>query len=341
MSRSAACELWLQILLTVLGCCTAWWLAGWKASAVLLLTAAAMLLTGAVFRRRNNRTLVRLSDEIGQVLHGADQITFSDYDEGELSILCTEIRKLTVMLREQNTRLQNEKNYLKESLEDISHQLRTPLTSMMLILGMMRKQPPDSPQYTENLRELTALLTRMQWLIETLLTLSRVEAGAVRFREELISCRTLIADALEPISIALELKNISVQVQITGDPQMIGDRLYCTEALGNLLKNCMEHTPQGGSIRICSEQTALYASVTVTDTGTGISQESLPHLFERFYRGSEFSKSGYGIGLAFAKRVISAQGGSLQARNAVPSGAEFEIRFFRLPKEESEEPETA
>ena len=82
MSRSAACELWLQILLTVLGCCTAWWLAGWKASAVLLLTAAALLLTGAVFRRRNNRTLVRLSDEIGQVLHGADQITFSDYDEG-------------------------------------------------------------------------------------------------------------------------------------------------------------------------------------------------------------------------------------------------------------------
>ena len=285
-------------------------------------------LSDLVFLLLRQRRLRRLSDDIGQVMRGAEQISFREYEEGELSILNTEIRKMTVMLREQNAQLRNERQFLKESLEDMSHQLRTPLTSMMLIVERMRRLPKDGTERMKALHELTMLLTRMQWLIETLLTLSRVEAGAVTFRKEPVSCRQLIQAALDPISVALELKGIEVQLHLTEEPAFTGDMQFCTEALGNLLKNCMEHTPEGGCIRISAEQTALYTGITVTDSGEGISQTDLPHLFERFYRGSEFSKTGYGIGLAFAKRVITEQGGSLQARNAEPHGAEFEIRFF-------------
>lgn len=332
--RDLFIKLWVQFLLTAAGAAAAWYFAGIAAAVCTAVTGALLVIADAVFLMRRQAQIAKLSDDISLVLRGADRIALSEYDEGELSILSTEIRKMTVLLREQNTQLRNEKAFLKESLEDISHQLRTPLTSMMLILGMMRRPPADPAQYTENIRELVSLLTRMQWLIETLLNLSRVEAGAVQFRQETVDVRSLIADALEPVSVALELKQIAVQVQIAQEPQFLGDRQYCTEALGNLLKNCMEHTPAGGSIRIHAEQTALYTGITVTDSGKGIAQDDLPHLFERFYRGSEFSKNGYGIGLAFAKRIIAGQNGSLQARNAEPNGAEFELRFFRLPQQE-------
>ncbi|MBR6106812.1 MAG: HAMP domain-containing histidine kinase [Oscillospiraceae bacterium] len=337
--RDLQVKLWLQLALTAAGSAAAWAAGGFPAALCTAATAGLLIAADAVFLSRRQRRLAQLSDSISFVLRGAEQISISEYDEGELSILSTEIRKLTVLLREQNAQLRSEKSFLKESLEDMSHQLRTPLTSMLLILGMMRR-PPETPedkaQYSGNVRELFSLLSRMQWLIETLLSLSRVEAGAVTFRQEPILCRTLIAEALEPVSVSLELKQITVQVQITGEPQFTGDLHYCTEALGNLLKNCMEHTPEGGCIRIHSEQTALYTNIVITDSGAGIAQNDLPHLFERFYRGSEYSKNGYGIGLAFAKRVITGQNGSLQARNAAPHGAEFELRFFGTPQQEED-----
>ena len=141
----------------------------------------------------------------------------------------------------------------------------------------------------------------------------------------------MIRSALEPIAVAIELKGIEVRTEISGEPAFCGDAQYCAEAIGNLLKNCMEHTPPGGTIRIASEQNTLYAGIVITDSGSGIAQEDLPHLFDRFFRGSEFAKNGYGIGLAFAKRVITGMNGSIQVRNARPQGALFDLRFYRLP----------
>lgn len=298
---------------------------------ILAVTAAAILITGAVFQHLRQKKIAEMCENISQVLRGAEQFRIPEYDEGELSILSTEIQKLTLKLREQNQQLSDEKLHLKESLEDISHQLRTPLTSVMLLLERMHRPPDDRAQYTENLRELFALTARMQWLIETLLGLSRMETGAVRFRQETVLCRDVIRSALEPIAVAIELKGIEVRTEISGEPAFCGDAQYCAEAIGNLLKNCMEHTPPGGTIRIASEQNTLYAGIVITDSGSGIAQEDLPHLFDRFFRGSEFAKNGYGIGLAFAKRVITGMNGSIQVRNARPQGALFDLRFYRLP----------
>ena len=299
------------------------------AALILFGTAAAVFMIQLLAHHSQQKEITQICDYIGEILRGAETVQFSSFEEGEMSILASEIRKMTIRLREQNAQLREEKQFMKESLEDISHQLRTPLTSMMLILGMLRK--PDLPKQTrmEQVQELFSLLARMQWLIETLLSFSRIEAGAVQFREETVDCAAMIRAALEPISIALELKDIAVNVQIEGNPHYIGDLSYSVEAVGNVLKNCMEHTPEGGTITVAAQENPIYAGILITDSGAGIAQEDLPHIFERFYQSSDFAKKGFGIGLAFARKIVTAQHGSLQVRNAQPHGAQFDLRFYK------------
>lgn len=233
---------------------------------------------------------------------------------------------MTIRLREQNSALKGEKAAMKIALEDMSHQLRTPLTSVMLLLEMLRD--PDLPQSerVKHIREMTSLLSQMQWILETLLNISRMEAGAVTFLKQDISAARLIRDAAEPIAISLELKGITLKTEIEGDPHFTADLRYCTEALTNILKNCMEHTPEGGVITVRAYENPLYTGITVTDTGDGFPEEMLPHIFERFCHDNQ--KNGFGIGLAFARSVVVSQNGSLQARNSPDGGAEFDWRIL-------------
>ena len=323
-----AAAVWVHLLVTAAGavlCCYF----SIPAAVILCVCALAALAVHLLTYYKHAQKISALCDEIDRLLHGADRIALDSFQEGELSILATEIRKLTVRLREQNANLAAEKQLLKESLEDISHQLRTPLTSMMLILTLMRRPDRTKEQQREAMQELLTLLTRMQWLIETLLSLSRLEAGAVKLRRETLSCRALVRDALEPLSISMELKGIGISCDYDGEPQLSGDALYCTEALENILKNCMEHTPEGGQITVTAAENNIFTQIVITDSGSGISAEDLPHIFERFYRASEFAKNGYGIGLAFAHRIITEQGGTVAVRNARAGGAEFDIRFYK------------
>ncbi|MCH5203751.1 MAG: HAMP domain-containing histidine kinase [Oscillospiraceae bacterium] len=299
------------------------------AAFVLIGVSAAVIFIQLYSLSKRQNKLSMLCDEIDRILHGADTADFGEYREGELSILSAEIQKMTVRLREQNSALYRDKQFMKEALEDMSHQLRTPLTTVMLVLGMLREPELSRQQRAEHIQELHRLLSRMQWMLETLLSLSRLEAGAVEFKTEDIHVEKLIGAALEPLSIAIELKNITVHTEIEGSPVFRGDIQYLTEAVVNILKNCMEHTPDGGVITVSVAENGLYTEITVTDSGSGIPEQELLHIFERFYRGSEFSKNGYGIGLSFAQKIISSQNGSIQVRNAKPHGAEFEIRMYK------------
>ncbi len=299
------------------------------AAGILLLTGTCMLLIGWYSDRRENAELLRLCDEIDLILRGQDKVQLDAYREGELGILTDAVGKMTVRLREQNAALAHDKQFMKEALEDMSHQLRTPLTTSMLLLGRLRKPDLTHEERTAHVQELFVMLSRMQWEIDTLLGLSRLEAGAVHFQYETFPVRELVNEALEPLGISLELKDITVELHIAGEPVFSADKPFCMEALTNLLKNCMEHTPSGGRIVIEASENPLYAGLTVTDSGSGIAPEDLPHIFERFYRGKEFSGSGYGIGLSFAQRIIAAQNGSLQVRNAAPHGAQFDWRMYR------------
>lgn len=301
------------------------------AAIVLAAVSAAIFTVDEILQYQRRKKLLALCNDIDGILKGSDSVSFADYNEGSLSILTAEIHKMTIMLREQNAALVSDKQFMKESMEDIAHQLRTPLTSMMLLVEMLRDPKLPTQQRAAHVQELYSLLSRMNWLIDTMLGLSRIDAGAVTFREQEISCRDLISSALEPISISLELKDVSVDVSIAGEPAFTGDMQYFTEALLNILKNCMEHTPEGGNIAISAAESPIYTGITVTDSGSGFSGDDLDHIFERFYRSGTSSSSGYGIGLAFARRIVTSQSGSLQAYNAPDGGACFDMRIYKTP----------
>lgn len=278
------------------------------------------------FLRKHRERLKELSVQLDRLLHEGTPLPISEYCEGELSILANQLQKVTLRLQESAEQSQLDKLALSQSLADISHQLRTPLTAMNLTAAMLREPGLPEQRRLELSRELQNLLGRTDWLVETLLKLSKLDAGTVELRREQISVRELIDRAAAPLSIPMELRELRLIVTC-GDEAITGDTVWTAEALGNLLKNCVEHTPPGGTITVTAEQTALYTAITVEDTGCGFDDADLPHLFERFYKGKNASESSYGIGLALARTIIAAQNGTIQAMNT-DTGARFAIKFY-------------
>ena len=318
----------LHIVLTAVGAAVCGYFS-MPCGAAVAVTSAVFLVFYEVQLSGRQKRIMELCDDIDRTLRGSDSIRFDEYREGELSILSAEIHKMTIRLREQNAALSNEKQFAKEALEDISHQLRTPLTSVMMILGLMRSPELTEESRSEYIRDLYELLARMKWLIETMLSLSRIEAGAVQFAGVPVSCRELIKQSVDTVSVTAELKGVGIKTVIDGEPVFIGDLRYTSEAVVNLLKNAIEHTPEGGTVTVKASGSNISSYITITDTGEGIPEKELPHIFERFRRSSEYTKNGFGIGLAFAKKVISAQDGSLKAANRRSGGAEFRISFYK------------
>ena len=273
------------------------------------------------------RKLQKMSNDLDNLLINGTPLPIEEYEEGELSILANQIQKITLRLTEAAETVKADKVYLADSLADISHQLRTPLTAMNLTATMLRSKELLPERRIGLVRELQGLLTRTDWLVESLLKLSKLDAGTVTLAKDAVSVKSLIDRASEPLGIPMDLRNQRLTVQCA-DESFTGDLIWTAEALGNILKNCMEHTPDGGTITVTAEETALFTQITVEDTGPGFSEKDIPHLFERFYKGSNASESSYGIGLALARTVISAQNGTVQAING-SNGAKFVIKFYK------------
>ena len=273
------------------------------------------------------RKLQQISSDLDALLVSGTPIPIHDYDEGELSILANQIQKITLLLKESAEVVTADKKHLADSLADISHQLRTPLTAMNLTTTMLRNPNLTDDQRMELTGELRSLLTRTDWLVETLLKISKLDAGTVVLAKESVFVRELISWAAAPIAIPMDLRNQKLTVNCAGE-RFQGDLIWTAEALGNILKNCMEHTPEGGTITVTGSETALFTQITVEDTGPGFDPKDIPHLFERFYKGSNASQSSYGIGLALARTIITAQNGTIQAANG-SAGAKFVIMFYK------------
>ena len=273
------------------------------------------------------RRLQKLSADLDRLLISGTPLPITEYNEGELSILANQVQKLTLRLTEAAEVVEADKKYLADSLADISHQLRTPLTAMNLTTTMLRSENLTDAKRMELTGELRSLLTRTDWLVETLLKISKLDAGTVKLAKDAVSISELISRSAAPVAIPMELRNQTLIVNC-GEERFTGDLVWSGEALGNILKNCMEHTPEGGTITVTAQETALYTQIEVEDTGSGFDPKDIPHLFERFYKGSNASQNSYGIGLALARTVITAQNGTVQAMNG-NTGAKFVIKFYK------------
>jgi len=281
-----------------------------------------------VFTKNRYKSIAQISNQIDLVLHNEDHLFIGESDEGELSILQSEITKMTLRIREQNDILKKEKEHLADSLADIAHQLRTPLTSINLILSLLENNP-DENERKALMRETEELLLRMDWLITSLLKISRLDAGIVQFQSEQIDVNNLIHVATRPFLISMELHDINLQMKAPEGTMIQGDLGWISEAIQNILKNCIESTGEKGKIEIVCTDNPIFTEIVIHDSGAGFEKEDLSSLFDRFYRGKNPNATGYGIGLALCKMIITRQGGTIAAKNHPQGGAMFTIHFLK------------
>lgn len=316
----------LQVLASIIACGVCFYI-DYRAGIATTVLAVLLIIIYFISTYIRYKNIISIAGEIDKLLHGDYSFSIEDYSEGELSILNSEIYKMTVRLREQQQKLMNDKVFLADSLADISHQIRTPLTSINLIVQFLNEPELSYDRRKKLVRDLHRLMHRIEWHITALLKISKLDAGTISFNQEQISMEALLEKACSPLLIPIELRGQELAVKADGE--FVGDIAWTCEAIGNIVKNCMEHTPEGGKLEIEAKENAIYTEIIIKDNGSGIAKEDMPHIFERFYRGTNSNDNSYGIGLALARMIINAQNGTVRAENRKSSGAKFSIRFYK------------
>ena len=282
---------------------------------------------------QRGRAIARLSDKIDKVLYSDTLVALDDSKEGDLAVLESEIRKMSIRIREQAHALEKEKLFLRDAIAGISHQIRTPLTSVNLLVSRLRRGGIDEGEMKRHLHSIETNMNHIEWLVSSLLKMSKIDSGTAGFRAEPVNLADLVERAVEPLLISMELHEQLFDYSSSGKEHFLGDINWTEEAVGNILKNCMEHTPDGGHIEVCGSENALYTELVICDNGPGFSEKDLPHLFERFYKGTNSSSTNsYGIGLALSRMIVVAQNGTIKAENRSSGGARFIIRFYKREK---------
>ncbi len=299
---------------------------------IVLVTSVLLMVCVLIFTRWRYREIEKLSSYLRQISSGDYSLDVRDNHEGELSILKSDIYKVTLMLSEQGELLKKDKLKLTEAISDISHQLKTPLTSMTVMVDLLSdaKLPHEKRmEFTHNIR---MQLERIDWLVSSLLKISKIDAGTVVFKQDQIIVKELIQKSLDPVLIPMDI--IEQTVSIKGDETVSfrGDLNWTVEALINILKNCVEHTQQGGKIHISFSENALFTEIIIADNGKGIPKEDLPYIFNRFYKGKSASEDSVGIGMAMAHSIITNQYGHIEVISAQGQGTTFQIKFYKKTK---------
>lgn len=300
----------------------------WLILSLVILLFVTLITIFYLFLRRRYRIVAELHDYAGLVANGQRTMDIRDNGEGEFSILKNQVYTITTMLKEQAAVLKREKLALSDSIADISHQLKTPLTSLSVMTDLLMEEPAPEmrKQFLERIR---SQLDRMEWLTASLLKLAKLDAGTITLERRLHPVNQLVQSALESLNLPLELKQH--QVVISGDPhvKIQCDKGWTTEALVNILKNCIEHTPEQGRIHISWETNPIYDRLTIADNGEGIPAKDLPYIFNRFYKGSNARDDSIGIGLAMAHAIIQQQSGDITVSSEAGEGTTFTITFYK------------
>lgn len=299
------------------------------AGIVVFVTTSILIFIFLIFTVWRYRVIKKLSTYLRKISSGDYSLDLRDNREGELSILKNEIYKVTLKLSEQHSVLQNEKVKLTEAISDISHQLKTPLTSMVVMSDLLSNPSLPIDKRAEFTQCIQLQLERIDWLVSSLLKLSKIDAGAVRFERERVVVNELLRKAVAPLLIPIDIKEQILVVNGDDSTTFIGDENWTQEALINMVKNCVEHTPHGGTIHISFSENALFTEINITDSGEGITKEELPFIFKRFYKGKNASDESVGIGLAMAHAIIKSQNGTIDVKSDVGKGTTFMIKFYK------------
>lgn len=283
-----------------------------------------------MYQNKQNRKIESIINYIEEINKGNYNLNIEKNTENELSNLSNELYKITVMLKEQAETSDKDKNVLQTSLEDISHQLKTPLTSISIMLDNIRENPQmDDNTRQEFIHEISRQVEWINWLVISLLKLSKLDSGTAIFKTQEINVQELINNVIQNLAIPLDIKQQNIIVNTNNkNVFFIGDYNWQLEAITNIVKNCIEHTPENKNIYISYEQNNFYTKIVIQDEGCGINSKDIKHIFERFYKGQNSSSDSVGIGLALAKSIIERDNGYIICSSESEKGTKFEIKYM-------------
>lgn len=282
------------------------------------------------YERKRNRDIKDIIRCIEQINKKNYELDIDGISEDELSILKNEIYKTTLMLKEEAENATKDKLNLKEYISDISHQLKTPLTSILIMLdNIIDDEDMDSEVREEFVRSIKRDIGNINKLVQILLKLSRLETNTVKFLKKEICIQNILDEVLQNVESISDLKDVKIEVRGNNEYTINCDQMWQVEAITNIVKNAIEHSNEGSKVLVDLEDNNVYSSVSVTNYGVSISEEDRANIFKRFYKGKNQSKDSVGIGLALAKSIVENDSGRISVES-LENGVRFSIKYFKM-----------
>lgn len=283
-----------------------------------------------IYLKQRDKKINQITQYINEIKNRKYDLNINENSEDELSNLKNELYKITIMLKEESEISRQDKENIKMSVEDISHQLKTPLTSIMIMLDNLKDNPNmDEDTKQKFIFEISKQVDWINWLVISILKLSRLEANVVKFSNNKINVKKFIDEIIGNLEIPIEIKNQKISIEGDEDASFIGDYKWQQEAITNIIKNAIEHNKENGKITIKYEENVLFTKITIIDEGQGIAKEDLKHIFERFYKAQNSSDNSVGIGLSLAKNIIEKNNGMINCKSEIGNGTEFIVKYMK------------
>ena len=282
------------------------------------------------YNHSESKKINEITKYIEEINRGNYKLNIEENTEDELSILKNELYKITIKLKEVAENSQKDKTTLKDSLSDISHQIKTPITSILIMLDNIlsdENTPEDIKK--DFIKDIKREIVNIKFLVESILKLSKIDSNSIKFIKKEVFIKDIINEAVKNVSMLSELKNIEIIVLGDDSIKTICDLKWQVEAITNILKNCIEHSYENRKIYINYNQNNMYTELKIEDNGTGIDAKDLPHIFERFYKGKNSSSDSVGIGLALSKSIIESNNGYIQVDSELNKGTTFIIKYLK------------
>ena len=283
-----------------------------------------------IYLKQRDKKINQITQYINEIKNRKYDLNINENSEDELSNLKNELYKITIMLKEESEISRQDKEKIKMSVEDISHQLKTPLTSIMIMLDNLKDNPNmDEDTKQKFIFEISKQVDWINWLVISILKLSRLEADVVKFSNNKINVKKFIDEIIGNLEIPIEIKNQKISIEGDEEASFIGDYKWQQEAITNIIKNAIEHNKENGKITIKYEENVLFTKITIIDEGQGIAKEDLKHIFERFYKAQNSSDNSVGIGLSLAKNIIEKNNGMINCKSEIGNGTEFIVKYMK------------
>jgi signal transduction histidine kinase len=282
------------------------------------------------YLKRRDKKIKQITKYINEIKNKKYELNIDENSEDELSNLKNELYKITIMLKEESEISKKDKENLKVSVEDISHQLKTPLTSITIMLDNLKENPNmDENTKQKFIFEISKQIDWINWLVISMLKLSKLDANVVQFYDEKINLNKFITEIVKNLEIPIEIKNQNIIINGDNEADFVGDYKWQQEAVTNIIKNCIEHNKENGTINIKYEENNLFTKISIKDEGIGIEKEDLKHIFERFYKGKNSTENSVGIGLSLSKNIIEKNNGTIICKSEIGKGTEFIIKYMK------------